>query len=833
MAHITLSGTLLDPNGDNAVGDKIRFTHKSTTGETVQSAVSVLTIPPNGTYSINLEYGLVLVEYKDVTSAQFKNRGVATVNGTNPATSIPELLNAVVPVSSAELIEFQAILADCVTAQTAAETAAAEAAASAAVVLIPVSEVITLVDGQTLVTFATLTTDNAEFNINGSGIDGRVLSGQDYNLGLTTTTTITLFDSYPAGSIVTLSKNTSASVPEVDRDYVHNEPTLNAAIIAIDLVAGDAVNLAERTTGNGGGAMWDVVLSSSVTENGYNIVQCTGVPTLSLVLRIEGAVNVRQFGAVGDGVTDDTLAIQSTLDFVTEDNATSAVYMPTSNYVVTSRLTLTDGSNKIIYGDGPLSIITSTVQGDTTLLIKRGKLTSLENFSVLGNNLSGPSGNGHAIRFLGETINTTDYPQSCRVDNLTLRNFKGGDIDYQSNIAEACGIYMSQGLACYVDSCDITGNGDGVRFDDMEQSYIKDSIIFDHKRNGVTAFSCEEGLHITGCDIIGNATTISGYSVGGTTGLVSGDISATAIELLNISNSKFKDTQRAIWGFANKTTNITGNSIKPYVGLNGVELKTCGNVNIENNRILYVDTGTGVANYGGIKLDSDSTAQQFNYRVSGNEFSLTDAVSVCLHITNDEALTQATTIEVVNNNFNNTGRSAGTVAQCILLDSDLFKGNIDNNIFYAEAGQVITTPITEGTNFVDGGISYHNNTYRENGGTITNQPSLPFVQKGTAIITSQAYDEPASNKIISAGAVDYTTTVLPLNGEGGVADDLDTINGGFSGAVVILRAGSGLQQITIKNGTGNIFLKNGTDFTLANARLAISLCYLAGFWSEI
>ena len=332
MAHITLSGTLLDPNGDNAVGDKIRFTHKSTTGETVQSAVSVLTIPPNGTYSINLEYGLVLVEYKDITSAQFKNRGVATVNSDNPATSIPELLNAVVPVSSAELIEFQAILADCSTAKTgaetaqaAAETAAAEAAASALEVLIPVSEVITLVDGQTLVTFATLTTDNAEFNINGSGIDGRVLSGQDYNLGLTTTTTITLFDSYPAGSIVTLSKNTSASVPPVTvTGRVYNKPTLNAAVIAIDLVAGDAVNVAERTTGNGGGAMWDAVLSSSVTENGYNIVQCTGVPTLSLVLREEIAV------ITGDGTTYLSSALPSK-NSSTVKFATNSMQSPTLN----------------------------------------------------------------------------------------------------------------------------------------------------------------------------------------------------------------------------------------------------------------------------------------------------------------------------------------------------------------------------------------------------------------------------------------------------------------------------------------------------------------------
>ena len=124
MAFITLSGTLLDPNGDLAVGDQIRFTHNSTTGQTVQSAVSIITVNPSGTYSLPLQYGLVLVEYKDVKNHQFKNLGVATVNATNTATSIPELLNALVPVSSAELIEFQAILADCVTAQNAAEDAA-------------------------------------------------------------------------------------------------------------------------------------------------------------------------------------------------------------------------------------------------------------------------------------------------------------------------------------------------------------------------------------------------------------------------------------------------------------------------------------------------------------------------------------------------------------------------------------------------------------------------------------------------------------------------------------------------------------------------------------
>ena len=114
MAFITLQGTLLGSDSSLSIGDQIRFTHKSTTGKTLQSAVSLLTTTTSGNYYIDLQYGIVLVEYKGLRDVSFKNLGLATVNATNPATSIPELLNALVPVSSDELIEFQTILADCV-----------------------------------------------------------------------------------------------------------------------------------------------------------------------------------------------------------------------------------------------------------------------------------------------------------------------------------------------------------------------------------------------------------------------------------------------------------------------------------------------------------------------------------------------------------------------------------------------------------------------------------------------------------------------------------------------------------------------------------------------
>ena len=92
--------------------------------------------------------------------------------------------------------------------------------------------------------------------------------------------------------------------------------TLAAAVADTGLVDGDSLNLKERTTGNGGGALWDVVFSSTVTENTYNIVQCTGVGTLSLVLRIDDAtLNTAEFGVTASGsVSANTLAAQAALD---------------------------------------------------------------------------------------------------------------------------------------------------------------------------------------------------------------------------------------------------------------------------------------------------------------------------------------------------------------------------------------------------------------------------------------------------------------------------------------------------------------------------------------
>ena len=88
---------------------------------------------------------------------------------------------------------------------------------------------------------------------------------------------------------------------------------------------------------------------------------------------IAGApVNVKDFGAAGDGVTDDTAAIQAALD------SGNTVYIPAGTYKITSSLTTTTAL--VMYGDGDRTVIDATDAGFTGnyAIEATGSLTQIE-----------------------------------------------------------------------------------------------------------------------------------------------------------------------------------------------------------------------------------------------------------------------------------------------------------------------------------------------------------------------------------------------------------------------------------------------------------------------
>jgi hypothetical protein len=122
---------------------------------------------------------------------------------------------------------------------------------------IATQEEVALTDGQTTVTFTSTDTQLAAFYLCGPDVDQGRLCAADYSI--TNTSTIELAQSYPAGSSITaVQYDQTGGAAQFVKDF----PTLDAAVTDTNLTSGDSCNIQERTAGNGGGAMWDVVLAS-------------------------------------------------------------------------------------------------------------------------------------------------------------------------------------------------------------------------------------------------------------------------------------------------------------------------------------------------------------------------------------------------------------------------------------------------------------------------------------------------------------------------------------------------------------------------------------------
>ena len=88
--------------------------------------------------------------------------------------------------------------------------------------------------------------------------------------------------------------------------------------------------------------------------------------------------------------------------------------------------------------------------------------------------------------------------------------------------------------------------------------------------------------------------------------------------------------------------------------------------------------------------------------------------------------------------------------------------------------------------------------------------------------------------MIAAGVVTATSRFHTIDTEGAApADDLDTIAvaGVPDGAMLTLCAADGARDVTVKNGTGNIFC--GADRVLSLARKTITLMKFGSDWRMV
>jgi hypothetical protein len=117
--------------------------------------------------------------------------------------------------------------------------------------------------------------------------------------------------------------------------------------------------------------------------------------------------NVTDYGALGDGTTDDTTAIQAAVDAAEVSGGT--VYFPTGTYVATG---LTVTATVLLRGDGETSLIKSITSSTTTILSITGDDVVVERVKLEGNR--GQASEARAIDISGAT--------GVRVDGCTILN---------------------------------------------------------------------------------------------------------------------------------------------------------------------------------------------------------------------------------------------------------------------------------------------------------------------------------------------------------------------------------------------------------------------------
>lgn len=215
--------------------------------------------------------------------------------------------------------------------------------------------------------------------------------------------------------------------------------------------------------------------------------------------KLQEIVSAKDFGATGDGVTNDLAAITAAWEYCYPRGA--SLYFPTGTYLVSSEnnfpfrqsvsppVALLDCNNMIIFGDGPSTILkTSTIDGGDVL-----QLNGLKNFHVrnlaIESVISGSDAGSNGISITGGFDNLTFDHIWCDnlayVDKVTYVD-GGKALSIQTPVAGqtvTCGSLKATNI--FANGCVY---GFGYEFDAVAASTMPTSIDVD-----IVASNCRQG----------------------------------------------------------------------------------------------------------------------------------------------------------------------------------------------------------------------------------------------------------------------------------------------------------------------------------------------------
>lgn len=339
---------------------------------------------------------------------------------------------------------------------------------------------------------------------------------------------------------------------------------------------------------NDGGAGLYKIIKSDLEDNGGNIHVLNNGLRAELV---DDNINVKQFGAKGDGITDDTVSIQNAINF--NQKKDKRVIIPSGKYVVSSTINM---SAKVgIEGiDSPSILYTGTdicfnitgwereIEGDSSTNKDRNPI--IKNILIDGSSKSNnyndeTTWNKIAINLLSTE---NEWLARCYFEQVKIRNFDKGIVfnGYNQYIIsfDKCHIYKNNIGVDF--NKNVVNSGERISFND---SIISDNrIAFDFKSEGYD-------VYINNCSIDYNLCCFR-------------DIDGSGRRYIIMSNSHYETKTRnisdntahgLIYGYLNNTVlELIGNCIftdpsEKQTYNPGVTLKRNTIVRATNNNFLF------------------------------------------------------------------------------------------------------------------------------------------------------------------------------------------------------------------------------------------------------
>ena len=315
-------------------------------------------------------------------------------------------------------------------------------------------------------------------------------------------------------------------------------------------------NGSEYALGIQNGSSVKVPVSYFPASNGSTLIGTiqsgTGSVTRTVASKLNDTVSVKDFGAIGNGVTDDTAAIQAAMD-----SGANSIYFPSGTYVVSSAINIPSTRN--LYGDGPINSTISTNSATANIFnINTPYACGFTNLRFTtsvtrtgGSYIQGPSSVANSLSIIHRCVFGSAY---IAIDFQNMALFE------ISNCYIAA--YVSKGV---IVSCPLSPDtGDSTIF----------ACIFDGSTGTGTAIyqSSSGGLRVTNNKFLGGSYHYFGdYNTG-----------ATATSILMLQNNSSEHA-----GISNFAFNETGNTSFSSVIITGNQISIAASASAIN----VIDTG--------------------------------------------------------------------------------------------------------------------------------------------------------------------------------------------------------------------------------------------------